>query len=96
MDKIRNVVFREKVRVAPIEEKIRDTRLFEYIKRRNVEAPERMCETIDLKCYRRGRGRLKTNWNEVIGGDLDFVGITEDMAQDRSLWWYRIKTIDHR
>jgi len=40
---------------------------------------------IDLRHYIRGRGRPKTSWNEVIRGDLDFLGLTKDMAQNRSL-----------
>jgi len=98
LDKIRNVVFREKVGAAPIEEKMRETRLrwFGHIKRRSVEAPIRKCEMIDLRHYRRGRGRPKTSCNEVIRSDLDFIGLTEDMVQDRSLWRFRIKTVDHR
>jgi len=46
----------------------------------------RRCETINLIHYRRGRGQLKTSWNEVIRGDLKFMGLTENMARDRSQW----------
>jgi len=35
---------------------------------------------------RRGRGRLKKSRKEVIKYDLTFIGLLEDMAQDRSLW----------
>ena len=54
LDRIRNVVIREQVGVAPLEDKLRETRLrwFGHVKRRR-------CEAIDLSHYRRGRGRPK-------------------------------------
>jgi len=61
LDRLRNVVIREKVEVAPIEEKLRETRLkrFEHVKRRSIGAPVRRYEKINLKHYRRERGRPK-------------------------------------
>jgi len=48
LDKIRNVVIRERVGVAPLEDKLRETRLrwFEHAKRRSVSAPVRSCQEI--------------------------------------------------
>ena len=85
--RFRNVVIREKVRVAPLEEKMRETRVrwYGHVKRRSVDAPVRRCEAIDLAHCKRGRGRSKTSWNEVNEGDMKFLGLTEDMAQDRNL-----------
>jgi len=61
MDKIRNEVIREKVRVAPLEHKMRETRLrwFEHVKRRSEDASVRRCERMTLTDCRRGRGRPK-------------------------------------
>ena len=64
MDKIRNEVIREKVGVAPIEHKMRETRLrwFGHVKRRREDAPMRRCERnqrMNLADCRRGRGRPK-------------------------------------
>jgi len=58
LDKIRNEVIREKVRVAPIEEKLRETRFiwFGQVKRRGVNAPMQRCEAINLIHCRRGGG----------------------------------------
>ena len=58
LDRIRNVVIRERVRVAPLEDKLRESRLrwFGHVKRRSVSAPVRRCEAIDFLQYRRGRG----------------------------------------
>jgi len=40
---------------------------------------------VNLRHCRKGRERLKTSWDEVIRGDLAYIGLTEDMVQDRSL-----------
>ena len=61
LDRIRNVVIRERVGVVSLEKKMRETRLrwFGHIKRRSVDAPVRRCEAINLLHCRRGRGRSK-------------------------------------
>jgi len=98
VDRLRNVTIRERVRVASLEERLRGTRLrwFEHIKRRSVNAPVRRCETISLSHIRRGRGRPKMSWNEVIRSDMKSTGVTEDMAKDRNLWRAKIKIAEHR
>jgi len=72
LDRVRNVAIRERVGVAPVEEKLRDTRLrwFEHVKRRCVNAPVRRYEKISLSHYRRGRDRPKMSWKEVIRNNL--------------------------
>ena len=45
---------------------------------------------------RKGKGRPRKSLNGVIIEDLKVVGLVEDMAQDRKLWWYRINVLDHR
>jgi len=96
LDRIRNMVIRERVGVAPLEDKLRETRLrwFGHVKR-SVSAPVRNCEAIELLQCRRGRGRPKTSWNAFIRSDMKCMGITEDMAQDRKMWRSRIKIVDH-
>jgi len=49
MDRIRNEVIRDLVKMAPIEDKMRETRLrwFGYVERRSVDGPVRRCETIN-------------------------------------------------
>jgi len=61
LDRMRNVVIRERVELTPLEDKLRETRLrwFGHVKRRSVDAPVRRCEVINLSHYRRGRGRPK-------------------------------------
>jgi len=96
IDRIRNGVIRNLVKVAPIGDKMRESRLrwFGHVKRRSVDAPMRRCERINIPEGRRGRGRPKTSLDEVIREDLKVIGLTEDMAQDRKLWRARIKIAD--
>jgi len=97
MDKIKNEVIKEKVGVASIEYKIRETRLrwLGHVKRRSEDALVRRCERLTLMECRRGRGRPKKNWKEMIRGDLKSLGLTEDMVQDRSLWRSKIRVADY-
>ena len=59
LDRIRNEVFRGLTEVAPIEEKMRESRLrwFGHVKRRSMTVPVRRCEMINPPCGKRGRGR---------------------------------------
>ena len=58
MDKIRNVVLRDLVKVAPIEDKMRETRLrwFSHAKRMSVGARVRSCKRINTPVSITGRG----------------------------------------
>ena len=51
---------------------------------------------INIPEGKRGRGRPKKSLDEVIREDLKVVGVTEDLAQGRRLWWTRIKILDRR
>jgi len=64
-------------------------------KRRSVNVPVRKYEAINLLHCRRGRGRPKMSWNEVIRSDMKCMGLMGDMAQDRNIWRSRIKIVDH-
>ena len=92
------MVIRERVGVAPLEDKLRETglRWFGHVRKRSINAPVRRCETINLSHCRRGRGRLKLSWSKVIRSDLKSIALTEDMAQDRNLWRSWIKIVDLR
>jgi len=87
LDRIRNEVIRDKIRVASIEDKISDARLrwFGHIRRMPRDAPVRRCETIECPNYRRSRGRPKKSWSKVIRYNLKILRLVEDMAQDRRL-----------
>nr|XP_016492639.1 PREDICTED: uncharacterized protein LOC107812125 [Nicotiana tabacum] len=91
LDKIKNEVIREKVGVAPVDEKMREARLrwFEHVRRRSPDAPVRSCERLTVVGARRGRGRPKRYWGEVITQDMARMRIFEDMALDRKVWRYQ-------
>jgi len=72
IDRIRNEVMRSLVKVASIEDKMRETRLrwFDHVKRRNMDAPMRSYERINTPVGKRGRGRPKKSLDEVIREDF--------------------------
>jgi len=82
MDRIRNGVIKDFVKVAPIEDKMRETRLrwFDHVKRRSVDAPVRRCERINIPEGKRGRGQPKMSLDEVTIEDLKVVKLIEDMT----------------
>nr|XP_009775659.1 PREDICTED: uncharacterized protein LOC104225533 [Nicotiana sylvestris] len=92
-DRIRNEVIRDKVGVAPVEEKMREARLrwFGHVKRRSTDAPIRRHERLALGGKRKGRRRPKKSWGEVILRDMAQLELTEDMTLDRRLWWLMIR-----
>ncbi|KAF3657732.1 Serine--glyoxylate aminotransferase [Capsicum annuum] len=56
--RVRNEIIREKVRVASVEDKMREVRLrwFGHMMRRGSDAPVRRCETLAMDGFRRGGG----------------------------------------
>ncbi|KAF3647890.1 putative cadmium/zinc-transporting ATPase HMA2-like [Capsicum annuum] len=86
-DRARNETIREKVGVTSVECKMREARLrwFGHVKRRSMDAPVRRCERLALDGFRRGRGRPKKYWGEVIRRDMEQLQLTEDMTLDRKL-----------
>ncbi|KAF3649672.1 Ras-related protein Rab7 [Capsicum annuum] len=87
-DRVRNETIREKVGVTSVECKMREARLrwFGHVKRRGMDAPVRRCERLALDGFRRGRGRPKKYWGEVIRRDMEQLQLTEDMTLDRKIW----------
>ena len=57
MDRIRNGVIRDTFKVAPIKDKMRETRLrwFGHVKR-SMDAPVRICERINIPKDKKWRG----------------------------------------
>jgi len=87
IDRISNGIIRCSVKVTPIEDKMRETRLrwFDHVKRRSVEAPMRRYKRINISECKGGIGRPKKSLEEVIREDLKVVGLSEDIVQDRGL-----------
>ena len=85
-DRVRNEVIRDRVGVAPIEEKLTQHRLrwFGHVQRRPPEAPVRngVLERVDN--VKRGRCRPKLTWDESVKRDLKDWNISKEIASDRS------------
>ncbi|KAM3288909.1 hypothetical protein P3S67_022339 [Capsicum chacoense] len=92
-DKVRNETIREKVGVTLMENKMRKVRLrwFGHVMRTGMDAPVRRCERLALDGFRKGRGRPKKYWGEVIRRDMEQLQLTEDMTLDRTIWRTRIR-----
>ena len=87
-NRVRNEAIRERVGVAPIEEKLTQHRLrwFGHVQRRPPEAP--VCSGVLKRVdkVKRGRGRPKLTWNESVKRDLKDWDISEELVLDRSAW----------
>jgi len=66
-DRIRNGVIRDLVKLAPIDDKIREIRLiwFDHVKR-SADAPMRRCKRINIAKGKRRRGQPKKSLDEVL------------------------------
>ncbi|KAJ0509466.1 hypothetical protein HanIR_Chr11g0529131 [Helianthus annuus] len=95
LDRIRNNVFRERLEVASISDKIKEgiLRWFGHVKRRQSIEPVRVVETLEVE-GRRSRGRPKITWDERIRQDLQKLHLCKNMVHDRSSWRRRIKVKD--
>jgi hypothetical protein len=95
-DRIRNDDIRDKLGVAPIQEKLVQHRLrwFGNIQRRPPEAPVRSGILSHPENIRRGRGRLRLIWEEVIKRDLKELNISKELALDRSVWKMTIHVLE--
>ncbi|KAD6119585.1 hypothetical protein E3N88_10856 [Mikania micrantha] len=84
LDRIRNEVFRERLQVANISNKVREGRLrwFGHVRRRSQSAPVRKVELLIVE-GKRGRGRPRLTWDEQIRQDLTELHLSEDMIYDR-------------
>ena len=87
-DHVRNEDVRDKLGVASIEEKLIQHRLrwFGHLQRRSPEAPTRSGLLQRPENTKRGRGRPKLTWEEVVTRDLRAWGISKEMTADRNAW----------
>ena len=88
MDRVRNDDIRDRLGIAPIEEKLIQHRLrwFGHVQRRPPEAPVHSGILKHDGNMRRGRGRPKLTWEETIRRDLKDWSIPRDLSLDRSAW----------
>ena len=87
-DRVRNDDIRDRVGVAPIEEKLVQHRLrwFGHIQRRPPEAPVHSGRLKRAENVKRGRGRPNLTWEESVKRDLKDWSITKELAMDRGAW----------
>ncbi|KAH0436082.1 hypothetical protein IEQ34_026489 [Dendrobium chrysotoxum] len=91
-DMIRNEHIREKVGVAPVEDKIRESRLrwFGHIKWWPFDDPVRKVDVLDLTYVKKGRGRPKNTWLENIRNDLSLLDLNENLTFNMTQWRKKI------
>ena len=87
-DRVRNETIRERVGVAPIEEKLTQHRLrwFGHVQWRPPEAPVLSGVLKRVNKVKRDRGRPKLTWDESVKRDLKDWNICEKVVLDRSAW----------
>ena len=87
-DRVRNDDIRDRVGVAPIEEKLVQHRLrwFGHIQRRPPEAPVHSGRLKRAENVKRGRGRPILTWEESVKRDLKDWSIDKELAMDRGAW----------
>jgi hypothetical protein len=87
-DRVRTDDIRDRVGVAPIEEKLIQHRLrwFGHVQRRPPEAPVRSGVLERDDNVKKVRGRPKLTWDESVKRDLREWNISKDLALDRGAW----------
>jgi hypothetical protein len=87
-DRVWNDDIRERLRVAPVEEKLVQHCLkwFGHIQRRPAEAQVRSGVIRQSSNEKRGRGRPNLTWEEFVKSDLKDWCITKELALDRREW----------
>ena len=85
-DRMRNEYIREKVGVAPMTDKIRESRLrwFGHIKRRPSDDPVRRVDVLNTSYVRKVRGRPKKTWIGSIKNDLMLLDLNENVTFNRT------------
>ncbi|EYB96023.1 hypothetical protein Y032_0154g2995 [Ancylostoma ceylanicum] len=94
-DRIRNEKIRERFGIAPIADKLRETRLrwYVHVLRSNEDT---ICKVdLDLEVLgKRPKGRPKQRWLDTLHADLKHVGVHPDQAHDRVKWRQKIRKAD--
>ncbi|XP_074363685.1 uncharacterized protein LOC141704343 [Apium graveolens] len=96
LDRLSNGFFRNKLRVAPIAEKVREGRLrwFGHIRRRRIATPVRRVEDLVVSGSRR-RGRPRRTWDDLLTLDLRALNLNADMTSYRRSWRRKIRVADY-
>ncbi|KAL4185358.1 hypothetical protein AMTRI_Chr10g5540 [Amborella trichopoda] len=95
-DRIYNESIQENLGVAPIGEKMRESRLrwAGHVWHRPSTIPIRRCELVQVEGLKRERGRPKRTRLEVVRKDMGIYGFTENMTFNRAEWRTMIHVAD--
>jgi exonuclease III len=94
LDKIRNEYVRGSLKVAPVGEKARESRLrwYGHVCRRGEDHIVR--KALQLDAGRRGPGRPPATWLSTVKNDMRVLQIDSEMAQDRGAWREHVRRAD--
>ncbi|KAL4185508.1 hypothetical protein AMTRI_Chr10g6290 [Amborella trichopoda] len=95
-DRIQNEFIQENLGVAPIGDKIKDSRVRWAGDAwcRPSTTPVRKCDLVQEEGLKRARGMPKRTWLEVVRKDIGTYGLTESMTFNRAEWRTRICVAD--
>ncbi|KAL1448567.1 hypothetical protein WDU94_013997 [Cyamophila willieti] len=87
LDRIRNEVIRNKLRVTEVTKKIQERRLqwYGHVMRRDEDYVGKIVNRMQV-AGRRARGRPKKKWEHCVTKDLEEKGLSENDARNRSRW----------
>ena len=93
-DRVPNKNIQGSLKVAEVRKKIMERRLMWYghVERREEDHYLKRVANMEIPGRRR-RGRPKTRWRDSIRKDMEEVGLTPDIAQERNTWRRIVK--DH-
>ncbi|KAL4179082.1 hypothetical protein AMTRI_Chr13g118290 [Amborella trichopoda] len=95
-DRIRNESIGENLGIAPIGDKMRESRLrwAGHVWHQPSTTHVKRCELVQVEGLKRARGRPKQTWLEVVQNNMGTYGLTEDMALNKAEWRTRIHAAD--
>ncbi|VDP07496.1 unnamed protein product [Heligmosomoides polygyrus] len=96
LDHVRNVPIRQRFRVAPIADRLREARLrwYGHVLRANSDTVRKIGLNIDVP-GKRPKGRPRQRWVDTLHHmDLKEAGIHPDHAFDRAKWRHHTRRAD--
>ncbi|KAI5751754.1 hypothetical protein M8J77_010552 [Diaphorina citri] len=95
MDRIRNEVIRNKIKVTEVTKKTQERRLqwYGHVMRRDREYVGKRVRQIQVE-GRRTRGKPKKKWEHCVNKDLEEKGLSEENANNRGRWKLLSKNAD--